>query len=242
MREEETRQAKYCHPPLLSAYRIWTGDTWVKWFEMRRETPLSQTLLWTLSYAHTYTRSLSHLFSALSLLITSNVTGCVFPPHCWELLPGFWTSQLPGNKPLPCKTDGTPLQCSTHAQAYTLKTPVRLHAGRSPIPTHRTSDSPQLLARHYFEEASLSFTSYSSLCACSHWILRLCVWGVKWEEKCFGGANEGLVGCVCVCVANTVGIWQILSDFIWNDAAPWGIHLLVVLFTVQKSPFLFLYH
>lgn len=118
----------------------------------------------SLRHTHTHTRSSSPLFSALSLLITSNVTGRVFPPHCWELLPGFWTSQLPGNKPLPCNTDGTPLQCSARACAptYTLQTPVRLHVGRSPIPTHRTSDSPQLLARHYFEEASLSFTSYSS--------------------------------------------------------------------------------
>lgn len=68
---------------------IWTGDTWVKWFEMRSGAPLSQTPLWTLSRTHTCTPSSSHLFSALSLLITSNVTGRVFPPHCWELLPGF---------------------------------------------------------------------------------------------------------------------------------------------------------
>lgn len=146
---------------------IWTGDTRVKWvWDEKCYVLIPHTLLWTLSFTHTrtYTRNSSHLFSALSLLITSNVTGRVFPPHCWELLPGFWTSQLPGNKPLPCNTDGTPLRRSAHARAqtHTIKTPVRLHAGRSPIPTHRTSDSPQLLARHYFEEASLSFTSYSS--------------------------------------------------------------------------------
>lgn len=76
---------------------IWTGDTWVKWFEMRSVTSLCETLLWTPSNTRTHThtdvhihiQSLSHLFSALSLLITSNVTGRVFPPHCWELLPGF---------------------------------------------------------------------------------------------------------------------------------------------------------
>lgn len=48
------------------------------------------------------------------------------------------------------------------ARAYTLKTPVRLRADAAPVPTRRNSDSPQLLACHYFEEASLSFTSYSS--------------------------------------------------------------------------------
>lgn len=154
-------QAKYCQLPLP----VWAGDTWVKWLNVSHpQHRHCYGVTFSRALSHTCTQSLSHLFSALSLLITSNVTGRVFPPHCWELLPGFWTTQLPGNKPLPCNTDGTPLQCNACACAhtYTHKTPVRLHAGRSSIPTHRTSDSPQLLARHYFEEASLSFTSYSS--------------------------------------------------------------------------------
>lgn len=78
------------------------------------------------------THCLSHLISALSLLITSSVTGRVFPPHRWKLLPGFWTSQLLRNKALPCNTDGIPLQHNVHAcaQTYTHKTPVRLRAGQ----------------------------------------------------------------------------------------------------------------
>lgn len=78
------------------------------------------------------THCLSHLISALSLLITSSVTGRVLPPHRWKLLPGFWTSQLLRNKALPCNTDGIPLQRDAHtrAQTYTHKTPVRLHAGQ----------------------------------------------------------------------------------------------------------------
>ncbi|MEQ2227310.1 hypothetical protein ILYODFUR_036386 [Ilyodon furcidens] len=58
-----------------------------------------------------------------------------------------------------------PLERGTRArtQAYTHRTPVRLHAERFSKLTHRTSDSPQLLARHHFEEVSLSFTSYFPL-------------------------------------------------------------------------------
>lgn len=42
---------------------IWTGDTWVKWFEMRSGTPSSQTLLRTLSYTHMHTELVSSLLS-----------------------------------------------------------------------------------------------------------------------------------------------------------------------------------
>lgn len=67
-----------------------------------------------------------------------------------------------------------PLQRGARARAppYTHRTPVRLHADRFSIPTHKTSDSPQLLARHHFEEVSLSFASYFPL-MCLRRILHL---------------------------------------------------------------------
>ena len=55
---------------------IWTGDTRVKWFEMRSGTPLSQTLLWTLSFSHTHTDTHIHihteLVSSLLSLVPAN--------------------------------------------------------------------------------------------------------------------------------------------------------------------------
>lgn len=68
-------------------------------------------------FSYTCRQSSPHLFSALSPRITSNVTGRVFPPHCWELLPGFWTNQLPGNKPISCNTGGILLQRDKRARA-----------------------------------------------------------------------------------------------------------------------------
>ena len=55
---------------------IWTGDTWVKWFEMRSGPPLSQTLLWTLLCTHTHTHTHTHidteLVSSLLSLVPAN--------------------------------------------------------------------------------------------------------------------------------------------------------------------------